>query len=448
VADSPIRDPDLSALAAWLHGTRPALLAAWREAVGLDPRVTTAASLGRVQFIDHIPKILDAFEAKLRARGEAEREAAAERQREGAAEHGVHRWLHGYDSRETMREWGHLQRCLVDALERFALGPPLRDAIAMGVARRLMTDLFVDCIVESAVGHATLQETEAAGRLRDLEQVLDSVRALERDRAELWRQAAHDLRGNVGAVQLAATALARSANLPEASPVAASRVQRSADLLARLLDDLIELARLEAGQERRTVAPFDAARLVTDLCETLQPLAAERGLFLRIEAPASLPVSGDAIKAGRIAQNLLLNALKYTEHGGVHVTCAEASVGDVPSWLLCVQDTGVGFGHGSVTPLARVISDATGEAQSMAHDSAARDAQAGATVERAVPHAVPTLRSMSDERPPAARRGAAGGEGIGLAIVKRLCELLDASLELQSDPGRGTTFRIVFPRGY
>ena len=47
-----------------------------------------------------------------------------------------------------------------------------------------------------------------------------------------------------------------------------------------------------------------------------------------------------------------------------------------------------------------------------------------------------------------ARRGAAGGEGIGLAIVKRLCELLDASLELQSEPGRGTTFRIVFPRGY
>ena len=77
-----------------------------------------------MQFIDHIPKILDGFEAKLRARGEAEREAAAEQQREGAAEHGVHRWLHGYDSRETMREWGHLQRCLVDALERFAPGTP------------------------------------------------------------------------------------------------------------------------------------------------------------------------------------------------------------------------------------------------------------------------------------------------------------------------------------
>lgn len=230
--------------------------------------------------------------------------------------------------------------------------------------------------------------------MRDLEQVLESVRALERDRAELWRQAVHDLRGNVGAVQLAATATARSANL-----------------LARLLEDLIELARLETGQERRTVAPFDAARLVTDLCETLQPLAAERGLYLRIEAPDSLPVSGDAIKAGRIAQNLLLNALKYTEHGGVHVTCTEVSVGDVPSWQLCVQDTGVGFGHGSGTPLARVISDATEEAQSMALDAAARDVHAGATVERAVPHAVPTLRSMSDERPPAAQRGAATPRG-------------------------------------
>ncbi len=448
MADSPTRHPDLGALGAWLHAQRPALLAAWRVAVGLDPHVTAAASLGRAQFIDHIPKILDAFEARLRARGEAEREAATERQREGAAEHGVHRWLHGYDSRETMREWGHLQRCLVDALERFALGPPSRDAFAMGVARRLLTDLFVDCIVESAVGHATLQETEAAGRLRDLEQVLESVRALERDRAELWRQAAHDLRGNVGAVQLAATALARSVNLPDSSPAAASRVQRSADLLARLLDDLIELARLEAGQERRHVAPFDAARLVADLCETLQPLAAERGLFLRVEAPAALPVSGDAIKTGRIAQNLLLNSLKYTEHGGVLVTCSEVSVGEVPSWLLCVQDTGVGFDHGSVTPLARVISDATEEAQTVARDSAAHDADGATGAVREMPRAVPTLRSMSGERPPGSRRGAAGGEGIGLAIVKRLCELLDASLELQSEPGRGTTFRIVFPRGY
>ncbi len=443
MVDSLPRHPDLAALASWLHGQRAALLAAWREAVGLDPKVTTAATLGRAQFVDHIPKILDAFEQKLRARGASEREEASERQRAGAAEHGVHRWLHGYDSRETMREWGHLQRCLVDAVERFALAPPARDPIALGVARRMLTDLFVDCIVESAVGHATLQETEAAGRLRDLEQVVESVRALERERAELWRQAAHDLRGNVGAVQLAATVLARTANLPDASPVAASRVQRSANLLTRLLDDLIELARLEAGKERRNVAPFDAARVVADLCESLQPLAAERGLFLRLDAPASLPVSGDAVKAGRIAQNLLLNALKYTEYGGVVVTCSEVAVGEVPSWLLCVQDTGVGLGHGSVTPLALAISEATEEAHSVAREA---DAAGSGTVAE-VPVEVPTLRSQSDDRAPESRR-AAGGEGIGLAIVKRLCELLDASLELQSDPGRGTTFRIVFPRAY
>ncbi len=445
MADGISRHPDLVALSGWLREQRPALLAAWRAAVNHDPHVSTAASLGRAQFIDHIPRILDGFELKLRARGEVERAAATERQREGAADHGVDRWLHGYDSRETMREWGHLQRCLVDAVERFALAPPARDARAMGVARRMLTDLFVDCIVESAVGHATLQETEAAGRLRDLEQVLESVRALERDRAELWRQAAHDLRGNVGAVQLAATAMARTVNLPEASPAAASRVQRSADLLVRLLDDLIELARLEAGQERRHVAPFDAAQLVAQLCETLQPLATERGLFLAIEAPASLPVSGDAIKAGRIAQNLLLNALKYTEHGGVQVSCSAVAVGEVPSWLLCIQDTGVGFRHGSVTPLARVLSDATEEVQTVAREAVA----AGATSVRELPRAMPMLRSQSDERPDAAARsGEASGEGIGLAIVKRLCELLDASLELQSEPGRGTTFRIIFPRDY
>jgi signal transduction histidine kinase len=56
----------------------------------------------------------------------------------------------------------------------------------------------------------------------------------------------------------------------------------------------------------------------------------------------------------------------------------------------------------------------------------------------------PTLRSQTDPDTPRD----AGGEGIGLSIVKRLCELLDASLEMETSPGEGTTFRVVFPRRY
>jgi signal transduction histidine kinase len=127
----------------------------------------------------------------------------------------------------------------------------------------------------------------------------------------------------------------------------------------------------------------------------------------------------------RIAQNLILNALKYTEKGGVVVSCAQHP-GEVERWSFCVQDTGVGLERLSGTPLAEVIHAATEEANS---------------VERNADVPAPTLPSQSAD-------GRHAGEGIGLSIVKRLCELLDASIELETQRGCGTTFRIVFPARY
>jgi signal transduction histidine kinase len=422
---------DLLRLAAYLHGRVDAILQSWREAVDADPTITAAATLARAQFVDHVPRILAAFEEQLRARGEAEQEAAADAQREGAADHGVHRWLHGYHYRETMREWGHLQLCLSKEVEAFTLSEANLDANAMSTARCLMTRLFVECMVESASGHVRLLEIEASSRLRDLEQVLSSVRALERERAQLWHEAAHDLRGNAGAVRLAASVLAR-APIDSRAPDAVRSVERTAQALTSLLDDLIELTRLEAGRERRKIAAFDAATLVRELSTTFDPLAAERGLSLRVEIPAALPVSGDANKVRRILQNLLLNALKYTERGGVIVNVSELQVGDAPSWEVLIQDTGIGIADRSSPAIARLLRVATREGDALAAEAT-----------RTAPDPLPTLRSQSvgdGVAPP--------GEGVGLTIVKRLCEPLDATIECDTAPARGTTFRLVFPCRY
>ena len=82
------------------------------------------------------------------------------------------------------------------------------------------------------------------------------------------------------------------------------------------------------------------------MCENLQPLAAERGLFLKADGPATLSVEGDAGKIRRIAQNLLLNALKYTQEGGVTMRWGDSRNNDPERWMLCVQDTGPGFHAG------------------------------------------------------------------------------------------------------
>lgn len=160
-------------------------------------------------------------------------------------------------------------------------------------------------------------------------------------------------------------------------------------------------------------------------------MAEERTLSLTLAA-GSLPVSGDPVKVRRIAQNLILNGLKYTERGGVQVEVSESRVGTLQSWQLCVQDTGVGISERASPAITRLMRAATREEEALA-------AQGGG----AAFDPVQTLQSESS-RP--AR--AASGEGIGLTIVKRLCELLDATIHVESVPGSGTTFRVMFPRSY
>ena len=90
--------------------------------------------------------------------------------------------------------------------------------------------------------------------------------------------------------------------------------------LNKLLADLMDQARLEAGHERRQITHFDVASLLKEFCDSMRPLAAERNLFLLANGPTTLMVDGDAGKIQRIVQNLVLNALKVTEQGGVKVT--------------------------------------------------------------------------------------------------------------------------------
>jgi signal transduction histidine kinase len=241
------------------------------------------------------------------------------------------------------------------------------------------------------------------------------------------------LRGSVGVISNA-TAVREAPDASEATRLRMSQiVQRGLASLSALLNDLTSLARLEAGQEKREVAAFDAAAALGDLCASFESVAAEAHLFLVADGPRRLPVEGDAVKMQRIAQNLLLNAIKYTDRGGVKVTWQEAGP---DRWALCIQDTGPGFEHADVPPLAVALKEATEEARDVEEHS---DSNEGESV-RAAP--APTLPSRSSHRGPPT------GEGIGLSIVKRLCELLDATLELETAAGRGTTFRVVFPRRY
>jgi signal transduction histidine kinase len=426
---------ELGALAAHLHQRRSAILAAWGRAAQSDPKLTTSITLSLVQFYDHMPGMLDAVEQQLRSSSLRDKLSATRDETTNAEGHGLQRWQQGYNEREVMREWVWLNECLADELEVYTAGRPRLSSEAVSSAWRLISHFLVTAMSESVGQYARLQRADASARLRALEDAHRELAALEQQRAEAWHEATHDLRGNLSIVHNVASVLQRKGSQAPPKEVALRMLERSVASLHALLNDLTTQARLDAGREQREVRPFDAGQALEELCASSQSLAAERGLFLRAEGPAPLLVEGDRVKMVRIAQNLLLNALKYTDHGGIKVTWEDSSAG-AERWMLSVQDTGPGLGTSTNAPLSIALDAATRDSQMI--ENRATESQRGEDDSAKAP----TLASRSPqwvESP---------GEGIGLAIVKRLCELLDASLELQTEPGKGTTFRVTFPSKY
>ena len=413
------------ALGTHFRAAAPALIAAWRVAIAAESQLTASNALPRAQLEDHLPQWLESFAGILAALpGEPAADAAEARDAEA---HGLQRWQQGYDLHDVTREWGCLHRCLVAELERFAAAHAELPAEVFTEARLKLAEQVSEAMSMSAQRYFQLERVEAAGAVHDLERALADVRQLEKRRASLWQQAAHDLRGNLGVVSNVAQGLAFRDLPADRRDEFVALLSNNVTALRHLLDDVTALARLQAGQEERRVAPFDAADLLRRLCDDVRPLADAKKLSLAIDGPATLQVEGDAVKVRRIAQNLLLNALKYTRSGRVLLSWGEAAPGDARRWRLSVEDSGPGFHAGPGAPIVNSLNpSAANEPLDEAPDS-----QVAASGD-------------ADERP----INQSQGEGLGLAIVKRLCDLLDAMVEIDTVVDKGTTVRVLLPRRY
>jgi signal transduction histidine kinase len=417
----------------------------WRDSVRHDAQLATGAELSRGALNDHIPSIIEDYTRCLSSEHARDPSPGDRQPQQDAAEHGMHRWQQGYDIRETVREWGHLEAVIMRELDRYAATHPDLDPEVMPAAREALMRLCADGTCESTARYVRLQQTEAAGRVRDLESSLRALQALEEERANLLRETAHDLRGSVGVLASTTALLAKPEVAGPAREHFHTLLQQRIGSISELLTDLVELARLEAGQSPLKIERFDAAEHLRECCEVLRPAAAQRNLFLKWKGPRSLPVEGDALKLQRIVQNLLLNALKVTRQGGIVVRWSAGKEKTARQWLLSIGDTGPGFALQAAGPLRHALKRATDAAH---HAQEARRGAGKRSRERKEPEiadiADDVLRTASDSGAPTLP----SGEGIGLSIVKRLCDILGATLELETAPGHGTTIRIAFPVRY
>jgi signal transduction histidine kinase len=420
----------MSALADHLAQRQAFVLREWREAIKCDPALATGDSLPRVQLLDHIPAILSAFEQQLRSESTRSDPDADHAVHEPAAAHGLLRWQQGYDLKEVTRELGKLNEQVVSELGRFTLARPDVSHGEMAHAYALWAKLCACTVEESVNQYFQLQQQEAFGHVKDLESALAEVRQLESQQADLWREAAHDLRGNLSVVANATVGLTNRGLSELARDKFTRMLMRNVTSLHHLLDEVTSLARLQAGREHRRIQALDVTPILQQLCDGIGETAQQRNLFLKTHGPPGLSVDGDPVKIARIAQNLILNAVKYTREGGVVVSWGDSAAGDAKRWMLSVEDTGPGFHTGSGEPIAQALEASQGVPH--ADPNSAADPCS---------HSTPySLSVVAPSHEP--------GEGIGLSIVKRLCELLDASIEMESTPGVGTRFRILFPRSY
>jgi signal transduction histidine kinase len=178
--------------------------------------------------------------------------------------------------------------------------------------------------------------------------------------------------------------------------------ERAAQRMRRLIESLLELARLDGGAEATlpVCGPVDVARLAEESVALVRPLAVGRGLRLECEVrPASC--AGDAARLGQVFVNLLTNAIDYNRTGGeirVRVTPGDDGTGAVVE----VADTGVGVGPAEL------------------------------------PHLFERFY-----RADAARSGGAGHAGLGLAIVKAIVDAHGGTVEVASELGKGTVFTVA-----
>ncbi|MDR0842844.1 MAG: PAS domain-containing protein, partial [Acidobacteriota bacterium] len=234
---------------------------------------------------------------------------------------------------------------------------------------------------------------------------ISEIRRLERARRDFAANVSHELRTPLTAIQGFAETLLDGA-LDDAGNARrfVQIIHEHALRLGRLTDDLLKLAQIEAGGPDLEPRPLAVDKILHSCAEAVRIGAGQKGLALIVGVPPELPLlCADARAIEEIVQNLLQNAIRYTPPGGR--IRMEAAVRD-GEMVLSVSDTGIGI-------------------------------------------AVEDQRRIFERfyRADAARSRESGGTGLGLAIVKHLAEFHGGRVTVESEVGRGSTFRAFLPLG-
>jgi PAS domain S-box-containing protein len=261
----------------------------------------------------------------------------------------------------------------------------------------------------------TVRQLEAS--IQHANRMALSAESANRTKSEFLATMSHEIRTPMNGVLGFAGLLAEAPLAPEQREYV-DIIRQSATSLLSLINDILDFSKIEAGRLELEAQPYDPRQCVEQSLALLRERAAAKGLALTWAADEAVPASvvGDATRLRQILLNLAGNAVKFTEAGEVRVSVSVDAAGGAPgaaagvparlTLRFAVRDTGAGIPADRLSRLFKPFS------------------QADASTTRRY-----------------------GGTGLGLAISKRLCEAMGGGIDVESAPGRGTTFTFTVQAG-
>jgi CheY-like chemotaxis protein len=239
------------------------------------------------------------------------------------------------------------------------------------------------------------------------EEARRAAEAANRAKTQFFAAASHDLRQPLHAMGLFAEALRQRSHDPEVASLVNS-INESVDALEGLFGELLDITRIDTGGVDVNPQPVRLRELFQRLRLHFEPVAFEKGLMLSFRGEG-LVAHADPVLLERVLRNLVSNAIRYSDDGGVLVSARLRQRPQGPVLLVQVWDTGIGI---SETSLPRIWDE---------------------------------FFQVHGNRPLEAHQRK--GLGLGLAIVKRLAGLLEAPIDVRSRVGHGTVFSLQVPVG-
>jgi two-component system NtrC family sensor kinase len=288
--------------------------------------------------------------------------------------------------------------------------PMLRDGVAIGVLALTRSEVrpFTDKQIELATTFAD-QAAIAIENVRLFDEIQDKSRQLaeaSQHKSQFLANMSHELRTPLNAIIGVSEMLREDAEAAKQDLEPLDRVLGAARHLLALINDILDLSKIEAGRMELQLEDFALAPLIDSAVKTIEPLAAKNSNQLVLRCDGAIgSLHADSMRLRQALLNLMSNANKFTERGTISVEARQAQDNGRDWVSIAVADTGIGMTPEQMGKLFQEFSQA---------DAA-------------------TTRKY-------------GGTGLGLAISKRFCQMMGGDITVESALGRGSTFTIRLPR--